>query len=170
MKKILFLILIGLALVGCADPSTNDFTQFDTYFTGLTDDSKPYTILANQTAIIYTQAATSGSDSFTFTLSKSGSGYEANATMGRAAGEFNSSMWDMLSITTDIADYEIRNPAASVGDENGQYTFTIVGDYTSSIDDLTRNTTSIEAVFNGTEGKVPYQLSDKFIAAIKNYF
>ncbi len=172
MKKILFLLLMGLAFVGCADPNTNNnFTQLDTYFTGVSGD-KTYTILASQNVIIYTETSASGAESFTFTLNKIGNEYKAYATMGRTAGSFDASMWNQLFIKTDqsVDGFEIRNPVVSVDDVDGQFTFTISGDYESSIANLTTNTTSIEAVFKGSSGDESYQLSEKFIAAIKNYF
>ncbi len=174
MKKILFLLLMGLAFVGCADPNTNnDFTQLDTYFTGVSGD-KAYTILASQNVIVYTQVATSGEESFTFALSKTGNEYKAYATMGRTTGDYNSTMWDTLSITTNTNPdgYEIRNPVVSLDDVDGQFTFAISGDYESPITHLTQiGVTSIQVRFTGgSEPQENFELSNKFIAAIKNYF
>ncbi len=192
MKKILFLVFIALAFVGCADPN-NDAENTNSgsgavpgsIFNGVDADGDKWYITQtsvslsgiSQTQLVYSVA--SASDGFIFSLGQSTIGdtttYTVITTASRTNGAYVENHWDKLTIKTDVNEsgYALLNPSATSASSSGFYTFGMTSSFDLDITVLTTNTTWISVTLSdstSTNEDLTVTLPTEFITAMLTYF
>ncbi len=185
MKKILFLVLIALAFIGCSNPNTSDTVVFSSVVSENTT-SEGYkweikqisstTANITTTQIVYSEILSNGK--FVFSMTETGrDNYEVTTHVTDYNEQYNDTYWDTLKITASSLSasntYTLNNPTidSSIGASSSTFGFTAW--YAEDIDNL-KDALNFSVTYSdniGSNADFEVDLpTPEFITAMKTYF